>query len=93
MLRVIGVLVVIALTIAALVECVQTRTPRLMPRFVWAVVIIALPVIGPLAWFLLGRVGGLGGRSGTRRVVAPDDDSTFLRELDDEAWQIGRAHV
>jgi len=88
-LRVLAVLVVLAATISALVEAVQTRVPRLLPRWLWVVVIVVVPIIGPLAWFLLGRLRVEGGRSAgpvRRGPVAPDDDPTFLRHLDDEAW-------
>ena len=91
LLRVAAVLLVLAATISAFVECVQTPVPRLLPRWLWCVVIVVVPVLGPAAWFLAGRVretgGGGGGRTPSRRgPVAPDDDPSFLRRLDDEAW-------
>jgi len=83
-LKVVGVLVVIAATIAALVECAQTREPRALPRWTWLLVILLLPAIGPIAWFVFGRQR----RNATTRrgVSAPDDDPRFLRELGDELW-------
>jgi hypothetical protein len=85
--RVLAVLLVLAVTITALVECVQTPAPRLLPRWLWFFVVLLLPLIGPAAWFLLGRVWGGRGMSPARRgPAAPDDDPSFLRQLDDEAW-------
>jgi len=74
--------VVVAASIAALVECAQTPSPRLMPRWTWLIVILLLPAVGPGAWFLLGR----GSREDAARASAPDDDSRFLREIGDELW-------
>jgi hypothetical protein len=88
--KVAAVILMIALTISAFVECVQTRVPRLMPRWLWCVVIVVVPVLGPLAWFLAGRVPTARTQQfpGRRRgPSAPDDDPSFLRELDDEAWR------
>ncbi len=83
-----AVLLVLALTITALVECVQTPAPRLLPRWLWFIVVLLLPLIGPAAWFLLGREWGRRGLAPSRRgPVAPDDDPRFLRELDDEVWK------
>ena len=84
--RVIAVLVILACTIAALAECVQTPSPRLLPRWTWLLVILLLPIIGPVAWFLAGRVSR---RSELQRSspVSPDDDPRFMRELGDEVWR------
>ena len=83
MLKVALILVVIAATIAAVVECAQTPAPRTLPRWTWLLVIVVLPVIGPLAWFVAGRERR---SSGSTRVAAPDDDPRFLRQLGDEDW-------
>ena len=80
--KVFAVLVVIAATIAALVECAQTPAPRLLPRWTWLLVIAVVPVIGPVAWYVLGRT-----RQRSEPVSSgPDDDARFMRGLDDQAW-------
>lgn len=84
MLKVIGLLVIVAATIAAMVECAQTRSPRLLPRWTWLVVILLVPVIGPALWFLAGRSNASSATS--RPIGAPDDDPRFIRELGDQAW-------
>jgi hypothetical protein len=89
-LRVGLVLLAVGLTISATIECAMTRAPRSLPRWAWLPLIVLLPVVGPLAWFGLGRLRGgeAGGRLRQRRgPVAPDDDPEFLRRLDDEAWR------
>jgi hypothetical protein len=41
-----------------------------------------VPIIGGLLYLVLGRpIGGPKSRGGKSRVVAPDDDPAFLRDL------------
>lgn len=90
MLRVAGVLFVIALYIYFVIDV--ARTPRgdtrTLPKFVWLIVVIVLPIVGGLFWLALGRVWpSPGSRFGRRRgPLAPDDDPTFLKKLDDDVW-------
>ena len=87
MLRVVLIAIVVFATIYALVDCVQTDRSRvrIMPKPVWLLAIL-VPVVGPVAWFLVKRAStqggparGSGGRpSGPR---GPDDDPDFLRRL------------
>ena len=55
--RVLLVLAIVAVTVYALVEAAQTpaNRTRLMPRWLWFVAIVALPVVGPVGWFAVGR--------------------------------------
>lgn len=80
--------VALALGVALLVYCALDvmSTPassvRSLPKAVWFVLLVMLPVLGPLAWLYAGRPR----RGGTRRPIAPergapDDDEDFLREL------------
>lgn len=82
--RVLLVLAIVIVTVYALVEAAQTHpnSTRLMPRWLWFVAIVALPVVGPVGWFALGRpqAGGHHG-GGSRPPRAPDDDPDFLRRL------------
>jgi Phospholipase_D-nuclease N-terminal len=90
-LAVIGVL----FAAVALISCLSVgdkRTIRRMPRALWVLVIVLVPLVGPVAWFAFGRPRKpLTLRSGWRVAVgrpeqprppAPDDDPDFLRSLD-----------
>ncbi|HEU4541569.1 MAG TPA: PLDc N-terminal domain-containing protein [Jiangellaceae bacterium] len=84
---VLPIIVAIALAVYAVIDCLQTdpaeiRGPR---RPVWVVVILLLPVVGPLAWLIARRGGPRAFPSRRRRrptpPVAPDDNPEFLRQL------------
>jgi len=47
----------LALTVYAVVDCVQTDEHRVrgLPKIVWAFLILLFPLAGPIAWFLAGR--------------------------------------
>lgn len=51
---------------------------RTLPRWMWLVTVLALPVFGAFAWALTGRPIP---EPLPVRVLAPDDDAEFLREL------------
>jgi hypothetical protein len=90
MLRVLGVLVLVAMYISFIIDVL--RTPRLeartLPKMLWLALVVLIPLIGGILWFFLGRPrptsGGLFRRRGP---IAPDDDPKFLKGLDEEAWR------
>ncbi|MFM6973818.1 MAG: PLD nuclease N-terminal domain-containing protein [Agromyces sp.] len=55
---------------------------RALPRWVWVLIVILIPVIGSVLWLAVGRAR-------VPRTIAPDDDPAFLAELqkllDDES--------
>lgn len=83
MIRVIGVLVAVGLYIYFIIDV--GRTPRTevrgLPKAVWLLVVIVLPLLGGALWLGLGRVWRT--RS---RFLAPDDDPRILRQISDQAW-------
>jgi hypothetical protein len=88
MLRVVLIIVLLGVYIASIIDVIRTpsRESRRLPVFVWLLIVILLPVLGGLAWWLLGRVWP--DRRGRGRTIAsPDDDPRFLRQLDEEAWK------
>ncbi len=52
---------------------------RGLPKPVWLLVIILLPIIGGALWFIIGR--GRRRHGYGRRSTAPDDDPEFLKRL------------
>ena len=87
MIRVLPWLLSIALTVYAVVDCIQTDEPRVrnLPKLLWILLILVFPVVGPIAWLVAGRPQrGPAGRRPTSRPQpprGPDDDPDFLRRL------------
>lgn len=90
MLRVIGVIILMAAYISFAVDVVRTPATeaRTLPRWLWLVIVLLVPILGGLFWMALGRTWHASGSRWRRRgPVAPDDDPRFLRQLDEEAWR------
>jgi hypothetical protein len=82
---VIGAVGVVAFTIYALVDLFMTHTPRVraFPKPLWIVIIVALPVVGPLLWLFVGKAKPKSATAPTPSR-APDDDASFLSAIDRE---------
>ncbi len=84
MLRVVLTLASVALTIYAVVDCIQTDDEQVqhLPKLAWVVLVVLIPWVGPIAWLLAGRARSLPPR---RRPITgprgPEDDPDFLRNL------------
>ncbi|HEY6801687.1 MAG TPA: PLDc N-terminal domain-containing protein, partial [Agromyces sp.] len=70
-------------TIYAVADCAFFDRTRIrgLRRGWWIVIIIFVPIIGGVLWFLIGR--GRANRMGASRggrTLAPDDDVEFLRQ-------------
>lgn len=80
--RYLPIVMVALLMIYCVVEVAQASpyAVRRMPRWLWAVAIICLPLVGSVCWLVFGRP-----RKDTRTPGAPprspDDDPDFLRGL------------
>jgi hypothetical protein len=74
--------VALALDVFAIVDIalIEERRVRALNKALWIVIVLLLPIIGAVLWFLLGRERR-SDRGGERRVVAPDDDPAFLSKL------------
>ena len=83
--RYLPIIIMALLMIYCVVEVAQAPpfAVRRMPRWLWAVAIICLPLVGAVSWLLLGRPNAqtLGKRKPPQRPTAPDDDVDFLRGL------------
>ncbi|AQW52516.1 PLD nuclease N-terminal domain-containing protein [Streptomyces violaceusniger] len=94
MLRVLMILVPLALSIYAFIDCISTdeQDIRYIPKPIWAILVLLFPVVGSISWLIAGRkraVAGGGGRGAARGAgggggwVAPDDNPEFLKSLND----------
>lgn len=81
--RVLVIVIAALLTIYCVVEVAQADPDevRALPRWMWATIIIVLPVIGAIAWLLWGRPRRSQIDRSKYRPIAPDDDPDFLRGL------------
>jgi len=79
----------LVLLVLALIGALSAERVRTLPRALWVVVILLIPLLGPLAYFLFGRPvpppreGGPVRRT-SPRPSSPDDDPDFLRSMDTE---------
>lgn len=92
-------IIALGIIIYSLIECLTTprHQVRALPKAVWIVVVILVPLVGALLWLFLGRrrgsTGSGGSASGPARPVrpqSPDDDAAFLRQLDVQRKQQSR---
>ncbi|WP_120522884.1 PLD nuclease N-terminal domain-containing protein [Arthrobacter celericrescens] len=84
--RVIAVILVLLVFVYGLVDVIRTdgRYVRGISKPAWIVVMVVLPVLGAILWFIFGRP--YGGRAVQQvfpgHPTAPDDDPEFLRNLE-----------
>ncbi|GAA2612165.1 PLDc N-terminal domain-containing protein [Paractinoplanes durhamensis] len=79
----------LVLFVLALISVLSADRVRNAPRAVWVLLIVLVPLLGAIAYFLWGRPvaapreGAPTHRSGSR-PSSPDDDPDFLRRMDNE---------
>ena len=90
-----GAALIVGLTLYTLLDTVRTpaHEARTLPKWLWVLVTLLFPVVGPLMWLILGRPKaqpaagaprpGFGQRRSTPApsVSSPDDDEEYLRWL------------
>lgn len=90
-----GAALIVGLTLYTLLDAVRTpaHEARTLPKWLWVLVTLLFPVVGPLMWLILGRPKaqpaagaprpGFGQQRGTPApsVSSPDDDEEYLRWL------------
>ncbi|KQX61616.1 PLD nuclease N-terminal domain-containing protein [Angustibacter sp. Root456] len=87
MVRVLPFIVELVLVVYCLIDLWQAdrERVRLLPKPVWVLLILVIPLIGGVAWLLAGRPEAMGrdgaGRRGPQPPRGPDDDPDFLRGL------------
>ncbi|WP_152348486.1 PLD nuclease N-terminal domain-containing protein [Brevibacterium sp. CFH 10365] len=77
-----------AVTLYGLFDCLlrDRGLIRVLPKPAWALIILFIPVLGFILWYLFGRGSEDKPSRGTRPrgQVAPDDDPDYLRQVDRE---------
>ncbi|MCJ1713532.1 PLDc N-terminal domain-containing protein [Microbacterium sp. M1A1_1b] len=70
----------VAFTVYALIDCATMPKARVrsLRKGIWVLLVIVLPVLGALLWFLLGRAPA--SPQPTARYRGPEDDPDFLGE-------------
>ncbi len=89
--------IVVLLVIFAAVDIavLERSRVRFLPKLAWIVLVVVLPIAGPVIWFIVGRGRPGDGYSGvptsptSTRLgpIAPDDDPDFLGRLHREQEQ------
>ncbi|SPT53232.1 Uncharacterised protein [Actinomyces bovis] len=82
--RVVLIVLVIALTLYAVLDCARTPSeslPQPLPKPVWLLVIILFTVVGPVAWIITSRVKAAEERGGMveRTVWSSQEGISFQR--------------
>jgi hypothetical protein len=77
------VVAAVAFTVFAVIDCATMPRQRVrsLRKGIWVVLVVVLPVLGGVLWFLLGRapaVGRSGGDGGGGGYRGPEDDPDFL---------------
>lgn len=72
---ILGIVVAVALTVYAVVDCAMfdAKRTKVMQKPIWLVVILLIPVIGPLLWMFIGKGAGLVEETPGRPQLIPDD--------------------
>jgi len=78
----------LVLFVLALISSLSADRVRNLPRALWVLLILAIPLAGPIAYYLWGRPLAMPLERGpVHRAVrpsSPDDDPEFLRSVDSE---------
>lgn len=76
-------IIVALLMIYCVVEVAQAPSAavRRMPKWMWAVAVICIPLVGAICWLVLGRPNRESLGTDQPHAKGPDDDPEFLRKL------------
>lgn len=79
-----SVVIAVVLTVYAVIDCAMTESKRTraLSKPVWLLVVLVVPIVGPVLWILFGK--GLLLRPVDTGPSAPDDDEDFLKSLGHE---------
>ncbi|MFI5532543.1 PLD nuclease N-terminal domain-containing protein [Kitasatospora sp. NPDC051853] len=84
MLRILPPLLVLALWIWAFIDCLTTpeEEVRYLPKVIWVIIVLLFPLVGSIAWLVVGKQRGVPRPvRASAAPVAPDDNPDFLASL------------
>jgi len=94
MVRILIPFIAIAFDIFCIVDVILAREWQIktLNKVFWILIILLLPIIGGVLWFIFGKERGQASTGGAapRRTVAPDDDPAYLSKLAREQEQQDR---
>src|SRR5690606_12525434 len=77
---------VLAIWIYALIDCIRAEEYRVrgVPKIVWIMLIILLPLVGSILWLVIGRdrESSAPAAAAPKRPLYPDDDPAFLNRVE-----------
>ena len=78
---ILAVVIVVVLTVYATVDCAMTdaRRAKVLQKPIWLVVILLLPVIGPVLWMFFGKMSRK--QFEAPAAPTPDEDPAYLEQL------------
>jgi hypothetical protein len=79
----IAFLVVFTVFTTVFAASAKKQEVRLLPKWAWVLLCLFIPFFGGLLYLMVGRPlrTGPAAPKGKKRVIAPDDDPNFLRDL------------
>lgn len=86
-LYIVGILVILVVWVYTIIDVIlaNPRRVRGLPKALWIVIAVLLPVIATILWFTIGKDRGKAAKA--TRQMAPDDDPEFLRKLGSDKEQ------
>jgi hypothetical protein len=86
MIRLLPYAIELALVVFCLIDCVQSdeRRIRNLPKWAWVVLIILLPIVGAIAWLVVGRPTRAGAG---REAPRPPGKTTGLPTYERPPWR------
>jgi NADH:ubiquinone oxidoreductase subunit 6 (subunit J) len=84
--RVFAIIVAVAFYIWFVIDVAQNPKSgvRNLPKGVWLLIVVVLPILGGIIWMLAGRPKRARKRKASQ---APDDDPKFLAKLAEDEWR------
>lgn len=74
----------VCIWVYTLIDCIRSDDSRVrgLPKMVWVFVVIALPLVGSILWFTIGKERNTRAKAQpVMRQKAPDDDPAFLGKI------------